>query len=65
MESTGWAVTIEGRSDRRGIVLLVEDRAKAESIATEICARGSRVVVMPYPPTDRVAPSQLSGRPVP
>ena len=45
----GWAVTMEGRSDPQSIVLLIEDRAEAESIATEICNRGQRVVVRPYP----------------
>ena len=55
----GWAVTMEGRADRGAIVLLIEEREEAESIAREICSRGTRVVVRPYPvvgmvPTTRV-----------
>ncbi|HMC40873.1 MAG TPA: hypothetical protein VKI19_14505 [Acidimicrobiales bacterium] len=45
-----WAVTMEGRADPAGIVLLIEDRDEAESIARELCGRGTRVVVRPYPP---------------
>lgn len=48
----GWAVALEGRWDPQGIVLLIEDRAEAESIAGEIRARGPRVVVRPYPASD-------------
>ena len=51
----GWAVTMEGRADPGGIVLLIEEREEAESIAREICSRGTRVVVRPYP--DRRLPS--------
>jgi hypothetical protein len=55
----GWAVTMEGRADPGAIVLLIEERDEAESIAREICSRGTRVVVRPYPmvgmvPTARV-----------
>lgn len=60
----GWAVTLEGRSDPRGIVLLIEDRAKAERIASEIRAQGPRVVVMPYPAQDKAAAApRLPGGP--
>jgi hypothetical protein len=45
----GWAVTMEGRADPAAIVLLIEEREEAESIAQEICSRGTRVVVRPYP----------------
>ena len=45
----GWAVTMDGRSDPGGIVLLIEEREEAESIAREIRTRGPRVVVRPYP----------------
>lgn len=51
----GWAVTMEGRADPAAIVLLVEEREEAESIASEIRSRGPRVVVRPYPGTDMVA----------
>jgi len=44
----GWAVTMEGRSDPGGIVLLLEDRAEAESIANEIRTRGTPVIVRLY-----------------
>ena len=47
----GWAVTVEGRSDPGGIVMLLEDRAEAESIASEIRTRGTRVIVRLYPPS--------------
>lgn len=45
----GWAVTMEGRADPAAIVLLIEEREEAESIANEIRSRGTRVVVRPYP----------------
>lgn len=57
-----WAVTLEGRSDPRGIVFLIDDLAEAESIADEIRTRGPRVVVMPYPAQDGVALPLPSGR---
>lgn len=44
-----WAVTMEGRVDPGAIVLLIEERDEAESLAREICSRGTRVVVRPYP----------------
>lgn len=45
----GWAVAMEGRLDPGGIVLLLEDRLEAESLADEIRTRGTRVVVRMYP----------------
>ncbi len=59
----GWAVTLEGRSDPQAIVLLIDDRSEAESIASEIRARGQRVVVLPYPAPGAVAHLQFSGSP--
>jgi hypothetical protein len=44
-----WAVALDGRSDEEGILLLLEDREEAESIAVEVRRRGHRVVVRPYP----------------
>lgn len=44
-----WAVTMEGRSDPGGIVMLFDDRSEAESIAHEIRTRGTSVVVRVYP----------------
>jgi hypothetical protein len=44
----GWAVTIEGRDDCAGILLIVDDHAEAESIAREIRRRGAvRAVARP------------------
>lgn len=42
-------MTLEGRVDPGAIVLLIDEREEAESIAREICSRGTRVVVRPYP----------------
>jgi len=56
----GWAVTMDGRSDPGGIVLLIEEREEAESIADEMRTRGTQVVVRPYPdrrPSHQRAPS--------
>ncbi len=44
-----WAVAVEGRADPGAVVLLLEERDEAESIAREIRERGTRVVVRPYP----------------
>ncbi len=44
-----WAVTMKGRVDLGAIVLLLEERAEAESIAEEIRERGAPVEVRPYP----------------
>lgn len=44
-----WAVVMEGRTDLAAIVVLIDDRDEAEIIAGEICRRGPRVVVHPYP----------------
>ena len=56
----GWAVAMEGRVDPASIVLLLDEREEAESIAQEIRSRGTRVVVRPYPP--RNAPAHPAGR---
>ncbi len=45
----GWAITIDGRTDPAAIVVLLDEREEAESIAAEIRRRGRRVVVRPYP----------------
>jgi hypothetical protein len=57
----GWALVMEGRTDLAAIVVLIDDRDEAEIIAREICLRGPRVVVKPYPapgspPPRRVEP---------
>jgi hypothetical protein len=46
----GWAVTLEGRTDPGAVMLLFDDRTEAESLAGEIRARGTQVVVRFYPP---------------
>jgi hypothetical protein len=53
-----WAVTIEGRSNPGAILVLIDERGEAESIASEIRGRGRRVVVRPHPQSGpaRVAP---------
>ena len=45
----GWAITIDGRTDPAAIVVLLDEREEAESMAAEIRRRGPRVVVRPYP----------------
>jgi hypothetical protein len=45
----GWAIAIDGRTDPGGIVVVLDEREEAESIASEIRRRGPRVVVRPYP----------------
>ena len=45
----GWALTLEGRVDPAGIVLLVDDKEEAESIAKEVRRNGTRIVIRPYP----------------
>ena len=43
-----WALTLEGRSDRGAVVLLVDDRGEAESIAIEVRRKGIPIVVRPH-----------------
>jgi len=45
----GWALTLEGRADPAAIVLLVDDKEEAESIAQEVRRNGTRIVIRPYP----------------
>lgn len=45
----GWALTLEGRADPAAIVLLVDDKEEAESIAQEVRRSGTRIVIRPYP----------------
>lgn len=61
----GWAVTMEGRMDPGGIVLLIDEREEAESIAREIRSRGPKVVVRPYPVRGPVPHRIADGAPVP
>ena len=48
----GWALTLEGRADPAAIILLVDDKEEAESIAQEVRRNGTRVVIRPYPNGD-------------
>jgi hypothetical protein len=52
----GWAVRLEGRTGPAGILLLIDDKNEAESIAQEIRRRGTRIVVSPYRSTELVRP---------
>lgn len=64
-----WALTLEGRSDRGAIVLLIDDRREAERIATEVRSKGIAIVVKPHV-SQRTAltaarePAQSTGTPV-
>jgi hypothetical protein len=49
---TAWAVAIEARDDPGGILLIVEDRGEAESIAAELRERGVKAVVRPVAKVD-------------
>ena len=42
-------MTLEGRVDPAAIVLLVDDKEEAESIAQEVRRNGTRIVIRPYP----------------
>jgi hypothetical protein len=44
-----WALTLEGRADLAGILLLVDDRDEAEIIAREVSRKGTRIVIKPFP----------------
>lgn len=59
----GWALTLVGRVDRAGILMLVEDRDEAESLAHEIRRNGTQIVVRPYPSAGSVPsfPAQTTG----
>lgn len=55
----GWAVTMEGRPDPGAAMILFDDPVEAEDMARQIRARGTRVVVRPYPDQPRTG----DGRP--
>jgi len=57
-----WAIALEGRTDLGGILLLLEDRAEAESIAGEMRERGHRVAVRPYPLRPAAPPHKARAR---
>ena len=44
----GWALRLEGRTGPAGILLLIDDKNEAESLAQEIRRLGTRIVVSPY-----------------
>jgi hypothetical protein len=48
--SASWAVALEGRHDPAAVLLLLDDRLEAESIASEIRRHGQPVVVRWYVP---------------
>ena len=43
-----WALTLEGRSDPSGVVLLIDDEREAELLAMEIRRKGIAIVVRPH-----------------
>lgn len=43
-----WALTLEGRSDRGAVVMLIDDRREAEHIASAVRLKGIPVVVRPH-----------------
>jgi hypothetical protein len=43
-----WALTLEGRADPAGIILLVDDKDEAEIIAHEVRRNGTPIVIRPY-----------------
>jgi uroporphyrinogen-III synthase len=43
-----WALVQEGRVGREGVLMLLDDRSTAESIAAELRKNGQRVSVRPY-----------------
>ena len=51
----GWALAVEGKPDPSGIVLLIDDKEEAESIAKDIRRTGIRIVIRPYPGRDVAA----------
>jgi hypothetical protein len=44
-----WALTLEGRADPAGIILLLDDKEEAEIIAREVRRNGTPIVIRPYP----------------
>lgn len=60
----GWALTLEGRVDPAGIVLLVDDKDEAESIAREVRRNGTRIVIRPYPSGEMSTRLGISGVPL-
>ena len=55
-----WALTLEGSLDPAAIVLLVDDKEEAESIAQEVRRNGTRIVIRQYPPTGLSAQRRIT-----
>ncbi len=55
-----WALTVEGRTDPAGIVLLIDEREEAESIAQDIRRNGIPIVIRPYAAREKSAGVGLS-----
>lgn len=65
-----WAVAVAGRADPAGVLLIVEERTEAESLAAEIRRRGTDVIVRLYPAAGGTAgvwraPARRAGAPRP
>lgn len=56
-----WAVVVEGRSDPGRILLIIDDKREAETLAHEIRRKGRRVGIEPYPSPE--PPAELPGFP--
>lgn len=44
-----WAIVVQGRTDPGRILLIIEDRREAETLAYEIRRKLNRIAVEPYP----------------
>ena len=43
-----WAVALEGRTGPEGVLVTLDERAEAESIASEVRQKGHQVIVRTY-----------------
>ena len=50
-----WAVSLEGRYDPQGVLVIMAERTEAETLAVEVRRKGHRVIVRPYPDDNEVA----------
>lgn len=59
-----WAIVVQGRTDPGRILLIIEDRREAETLAYEIRRKLTRIAVEPYPCLERrpEPPPLYSGR---
>lgn len=43
-----WALALEGRNDRGGVLFLIDDEREAERIAIEVRRKGIPIVIRPH-----------------